>query len=102
MNKLGPRNHIVIIDGTQSRMEDGHETNAGLLYKLLQETHDAKKQTLWYHPGIQGHGLWNWVTIASGWGINQTIRDVFSHLSSRYRPGDKIYLFGYSRGAYAV
>ncbi len=102
MNKLTPRNHIVVIDGTQSRMEKGHETNAGLLYKLLDEVNNPKTDTLWYHPGIQGHGLWNWVTIASGWGINQTIRDAYAHLSSRYRPGDKIYLFGYSRGAYAV
>jgi len=102
MNKLTPRNHIVVIDGTQSRMEKGHETNAGLLYKLLDEVNDPKTNTLWYHPGIQGHGLWNWATIASGWGINQTIRDAYAHLSNRYRPGDKIYLFGYSRGAYAV
>jgi uncharacterized protein (DUF2235 family) len=102
MKQIGPRNHIVIIDGTQSRMEDGHETNAGLLYKLLDETNNPVEETLWYHPGVQGHGLWNWVTIASGWGINQTIRDAYAHLCSRYRPGDKIYLFGYSRGAYAV
>jgi uncharacterized protein (DUF2235 family) len=97
-----PRNHIVVIDGTQSRMEKGHETNAGLLYKLLHEVKDPQEQTLWYHPGIQGHGLWNWVTIASGWGINQTIRDAYDHLSRHYHPGDKIYLFGFSRGAYAV
>jgi uncharacterized protein (DUF2235 family) len=102
MTSIKPRNHIVVIDGTQSRMEKGHETNAGLLYKLLHETKNPVDETLWYHPGIQGHGLWNWVTIASGWGINQTIRDAYAHLSSRYRPGDKIFLFGYSRGAYAV
>ncbi len=102
MTSIKPRNHIVVIDGTQSRMEKGQETNAGLLYKLLHETKKPVDETLWYHPGIQGHGLWNWVTIASGWGINQTIRDAYAHLSSRYRPGDKIFLFGYSRGAYAV
>lgn len=99
---LGPRNHIIIIDGTKSQLETGYETNAGLLYKLLQETHNVKSQTLWYHPGIQGHGFWNWVTLASGMGINRTIRNAYAHLSNRYRPGDTIYLFGYSRGAYAV
>ncbi len=102
MKNNKPINHILVIDGTQSRMEKGHETNAGLLYKLLHEVKDRNSETLWYHPGVQGHGLWNWVTIASGWGINQTIRDAYAHLSRQYKPGDKIYLFGYSRGAYAV
>jgi uncharacterized protein (DUF2235 family) len=102
MKENSPRNHIIVIDGTQSRMEKGHETNAGLLYKLLHETNASTADTLWYHPGIQGHGLWNWVTLASGLGINQTIRDAYAYLSRHYEPGDKIYLFGYSRGAYAV
>ncbi|MBR9865156.1 MAG: DUF2235 domain-containing protein [Rhodobacteraceae bacterium] len=97
-----PKSHIIIIDGTQSRLHDGEETNAGLLYKLLQETHDPQNTTLWYHPGIQGHGFRNWVTIASGWGINQLIFDGYAQLAAHYQPGDRIYLFGYSRGAYAV
>lgn len=78
------------------------ETNAGKLFKLLREGERATDTTFWYHPGIQGHGLRNWVTIASGWGINQLIFDGYATLANRYRPGDRIYLFGYSRGAYAV
>lgn len=97
-----PRNHVIVIDGTQSRFSDGEETNAGLLFKLLREASDPQDTTLWYHPGIQGHGFWNWVTIASGWGINQLIFDAYAKLARRYRPGDRIFLFGYSRGAYAV
>lgn len=96
------RNHVVIIDGTQSRIGKDEETNAGLLYKLLQESLDPEDTTLWYHPGIQGHGLWDWVTIASGWGINQVIFDGYAQLAEHYNPGDKIFLFGFSRGAYAV
>jgi uncharacterized protein (DUF2235 family) len=42
------------------------------------------------------------VTIASGWGINDLIRAAYGQLSTKYRPGDQIYLFGFSRGAYAV
>jgi uncharacterized protein (DUF2235 family) len=97
-----PRTHVLIIDGTQSRIEENSETNAGLLYKLLKEAHSPDDGTIWYHPGIQGHGFWNWVTIASGWGINQMIFDGYAQLAEHYNPGDKIYLFGFSRGAYAV
>jgi uncharacterized protein (DUF2235 family) len=96
------RTHVIIIDGTQSRLQDGEETNAGLLYKLINEARDPAQTTVWYHPGIQGHGFWNWVTIASGWGMNQMIFDGYAQLAANYQPGDRIFLFGYSRGAYAV
>ena len=96
------RKHIVVIDGTQAVLDDGAETNAGLLYKLLQEACHQETTTIWYHPGIQGHGFWNWATIASGWGINEMIIATYRQLCRNYRPGDKIYMFGYSRGAYAV
>ncbi len=39
---------------------------------------------------------------ATGAGVNDAIRDGYGFLTSRWRPGDKILLFGYSRGAYAV
>ncbi len=96
------RKHIIIVDGTKSLLHDGSETNAGLLYKLVCEAADLDNSSIWYHPGIQGHGFWNWVTIASGWGINDMIIDAYSQLATRYQRGDQIYLFGFSRGAYAV
>jgi uncharacterized protein (DUF2235 family) len=102
MTQRPPHKHFIVIDGTQSNLCEGTETNAGLLYKLLQEACPGDRATLWYHPGIQGHGFWNAVTIASGWGINEMIKDAFTQLSRHYQPGDKIYLFGFSRGAYAV
>ncbi len=37
-----------------------------------------------------------------GRGINRQIRRAYGWLSTRYRPGDRVFLFGYSRGAYAV
>lgn len=95
------RSHIILIDGTQSRLEEGKETNIGILYKLLREANDPNTR-IWYDPGVQGHGFWNWVTIASGLGINNTIRDAYEWLSKGYEKGDKIYFFGFSRGAYAV
>lgn len=102
MRKYKPKNHIIVIDGTQSRLDFGDETNAGILYKLIEENTNLKQQTLLYDAGIQGHGFWSWVTLASGLGINKSIQNAYAHLSSKYETGDKIYLFGFSRGAYAV
>jgi len=40
--------------------------------------------------------------VMMGRGLNAQIRRAYGYLASRYRPGDKIFLIGYSRGAYAV
>ena len=93
---------MVIIDGTLSRLVEGEETNAGILYKLLSELLPRTDLLITYHPGIQGSGFRKWVNIAAGVGINLTICSGYSALSRAYSPGDKILLFGFSRGAYAV
>ncbi len=96
------RTHVVIVDGTLSRLEDGQETNAGILYKLLREVKPRTDLTVYYHPGIQGMGFSKWVRVAAGVGINLTISASYRHLSKFYNPGDRIMLFGFSRGAYSV
>ncbi len=97
-----PRTHVFIIDGTLSRLHEGHESNAGLLYKLLRSAGPGLSQTPGYHPGVQGEGWRKWLHVATGETINQSIESGYGALASRYEPGDRIMLFGYSRGAYAV
>lgn len=97
-----PRTHVFIIDGTLSSLEPGRETHAGRLYKLLGASGPRASMTVGYHPGVQGAGLSRWVRAALGTGVNDAIRDGYAALASRYRPGDRIFLFGYSRGAFAV
>ncbi len=98
-----PRNHVFIVDGTLSRTDDEDcLTHAGRLYTLLQSGKAAAKQTLGYHHGIQGIGMSKWINAAIGRGFNQSVTAGYGALASRYRPGDRIFLFGYSRGAYAA
>ncbi len=98
----GPAVHVVLLDGTLSSLHPGSETNVGLIYKLLKEVGPRVNQTVFYEAGIQ------WQDWRSGWdvmvgrGINRQIRRAYGALASRYRPGDRIVLVGYSRGAYAV
>lgn len=96
------RTHVFIIDGTLSRLDEGHESHAGTLYKLLLEVPRSAAQTVAYDPGIQGEGLRKWLNVAAGLTINLSIEAGYATLSSRYRPGDRIMLFGFSRGAYAA
>lgn len=96
----GPQTHLIILDGTMSTLRPGWETNAGLTYRLAQEIgHDV---SIYYEPGLQWSD-WRAVgDIAAGRGINRQIRRAYGYLASRYREGDRIFLMGYSRGAYAV
>ncbi|UPH69848.1 DUF2235 domain-containing protein [Abyssibius alkaniclasticus] len=96
-----PKTHVYVIDGTLSRMDDGQETNAGLLVKLLNSANNPDI-CLKYDPGVQGRGWRKWLDVASGLEVNQSITQGYRHLCEHYRPGDRIMLFGYSRGAYAV
>lgn len=97
-----PRALIFIVDGTLSRLDPGRETHAGALMKLLTGGKARSGLRVGYHPGVQGRGLKRWLRAASGLGINDAICAGYAMLASRWRPGDRIFLFGYSRGAYAV
>ena len=99
----GPAIHVIILDGTLSSLEDGRETNAGRIYKLLVEARaSGARLNLHYEAGIQWPDWRSTRAVIEGRGINRQIRRAYGFLASRYRPGDRIFLIGYSRGAYAV
>ena len=83
-------------------VEIGHETNARLTYNLLCEVTKSARLSLMYERGVQWRGMRHALDVIQGRGINRQIRRAYGFIASRYRPGDKIYLLGYSRGAYAV
>lgn len=85
-----------------STLEPGQEGNCGLLYKLLTAQGRSAHRTVYYEPGLQWDGWRQAMNIVEGKGINRQIRRAYGWLASHYREGDRIYLFGYSRGAYAV
>lgn len=101
---FGPRRgavtHVIILDGTMSSLDEGQETNAGIAYKLCREMGSAL--SIYYEPGLQWRDWRSAADVAAGRGINRQIRRAYGYLASRFRPGDRIFLMGYSRGAYAV
>lgn len=96
----GPTIHVIILDGTMSSLEDGRETNAGLTRKLLSEM--GGKVSVYYEHGMQWSHWRRAGDVLMGRGINRQIRRAYGYLASRYRPGDRIFFLGFSRGAYAV
>ena len=98
----GPITHVVVLDGTMSSLRPGCETHAGTAYKLLCEVPARARLSLYYEEGSQWLDWRHTNDVAFGHGLNRQIERAYGHLASRYRPGDRIVLLGYSRGAYAA
>ncbi len=98
----GQVDHVVILDGTMSSLAPGAVSNAGLAYGLIAEGPLRPDRTVYYEPGVQWTGWRHLGDVAQGRGINRQILRAYGHLASHYRPGDRIFLMGYSRGAFAV
>ncbi|QGM98507.1 DUF2235 domain-containing protein [Methylocystis parvus] len=86
-------------------------TGNGLLYQLsniyrlcssLDRT--SKKQLVYYIPGVGTQGFKPLAMIdgATGWGVPSNVRKLHRFLSWNWEPGDAIYMFGFSRGAFTV
>ncbi len=69
------------------------------------DRHSSKvEQVTYYDDGVGTDDL-RWVRLlggAFGYGLSRNIRRAYAFLAMNYEPGDNIFLFGFSRGAYTV
>lgn len=93
---------VVILDGTLSTLDPDRVTNAGQIYRLLMDVPAGARPTVYYEQGIQWEDWRATWHVMTGVGLNRQIQRAYGWLASRYRPGDRIFLIGYSRGAFAV
>jgi uncharacterized protein (DUF2235 family) len=107
-----PRNLVVVLDGTANQF-GVRNSNCVELYSHL-EKNDLQKT--YYNSGIgtyinpQTHGWLTglWDKILNAWDLAFAFRlkryviGAYRWLSNQYIQGDKIFLFGFSRGAYEV
>jgi uncharacterized protein (DUF2235 family) len=98
----GLLDHVILLDGTFSTLVPGFETNIGQIFKLLFHSGQRARLRLYYEPGVQWQGWRHGWEVVQGRGIDAQIIRAYGWLASHYRPGDRIFLMGYSRGAYAV
>ncbi len=94
---------IVCCDGTWNKFNDRTPTNIRRLAQLLKASaSDGTRQLVHYQDGIGTRWYDKLPGGAFGIGIDKKIRAAYQVLCEQYEPGDEIYLFGYSRGAYTV
>lgn len=105
-----PKNLVVCCDGTNNEFEE-HRTNVVKLSFAMVK--DPARQLVYYHPGlgtmaapgfVSKLGAWFARSIGSafGYGVKNDIRDIYDFIMNHYEPGDRLFLFGFSRGAYTV
>jgi uncharacterized protein (DUF2235 family) len=117
------KNLVFFADGTGNDRAEGFKTNVAKLsdraqnmrvtegYQTWQDLsgpaldaevdHSAVRQITSYDPGV-GTEFGDLIGRATGSGISQNIQDGYDFIVRFYNPGDRIFLFGFSRGAYTV
>ncbi|NHF73534.1 DUF2235 domain-containing protein [Paracoccus xiamenensis] len=93
--------HVVLLDGTFASLMEGRHSNIGQIYRLLRPMRGATMRVR-YDAGQQWEAWREIFGIAMGKGMGARIRDAYGWLASAYRPGDQVFLMGYSRGAFAI
>ncbi|SDN72226.1 DUF2235 domain-containing protein [Vreelandella arcis] len=98
--------HIVVCaDGTWNRPEEDIDndfpTNVLKLARSVTPQAEGIKQHVFYDWGLGSYHS-SLSAGATGVGLHKNILDGYRYIVQNYAPGDHIYLFGFSRGAYTV
>lgn len=93
------KNIVVLSDGTGQEGGEGNNTNVYKLFRMIEDRTD--EQIAFYDPGL-GTGWRKLSGNAMGVGISQNVLDCYRFISDHYQWGDRIFLFGFSRGATTV
>ncbi|MBW8319099.1 MAG: DUF2235 domain-containing protein, partial [Rhizobium sp.] len=115
------KNIVIFSDGTGQRSGLFLDENRSNIYKLYRATRcgpdtevDPAEQLTFYDPGIGTSPIsenfflrlyrrvYNVVSQATGLGLTGNVIDCYAAIIRMWEPGDRIFLFGFSRGAYTV
>ncbi|OUS12033.1 hypothetical protein A9Q89_07100 [Gammaproteobacteria bacterium 53_120_T64] len=101
------KNIMICCDGTNNEFKD-NLTNVVITYQLAEK---SDRQMCYYDPGV-GTGRWEYnedggslksvSDAATGTGLQKNIEQAYEFLMNNFVKGDKVYLFGFSRGAFTV
>jgi uncharacterized protein (DUF2235 family) len=90
---------VVFCDGTWNRADGPALTN---VCKLREAVEESDRQHVHYEPGV---GTKRWERIrggAFGIGLSRNVRHCYECLVDHYVPGDELFFFGFSRGAFTA
>lgn len=105
-----PRNLVICCDGTNNKFGAANTSVVRLVQAL---DRNPERQRLYYDPGVGtlpepgtftrfGKGLSEVWGLAFGTGLTTNVEEAYACLMDLWEPGDRVFLFGFSRGAYTV
>ena len=101
----------IFCDGTWNKLEARKSTHVARLSRaVLPTSADGTTQFVYYQQGVgTGRGsnvvarkMDKFLGGALGWGLDDNVVEAYRNLVFWYEPGDEIYIFGFSRGAYTA
>lgn len=106
------KNIVICCDGTGNECRARKNTNIVKLFRALKKE-DPRKQIAYYDPGlgtISSPGIqfppFKLLTKILGWtfgyGFSKNLTDAYGYIMDTFEPGDRVFMFGFSRGAYTV
>lgn len=96
-----PKKLVVFSDGTGNSAARLQKSNVWRMYQALEKT---PEQIAYYDDGV-GTSSFKPLAIlggAVGYGLARNVRGLYAFLCRNYEPGDEIYAFGFSRGAFTI
>ena len=106
------KNVVLCLDGTGNQVKARESTNVVRLFEML-DLSDPARQVAYYDPGVgtfSASGAWTPAAratsklfgLAFGAGVRQNLAEAYTFLMQHWEPGDRLFLFGFSRGAFAA
>jgi uncharacterized protein (DUF2235 family) len=107
-----PKNIVVCADGTGNKGGYSPDSNVYKVYRMVSKRYtgvcndgvEINEQILFYENGVgtQSNKYWRSVSGAFGLGFRRNVCDLYKFLARNYIEGDRIFLFGFSRGASTI
>jgi len=104
VEEVEKKNIVLFSDGTGNQGGTDSDTNVFKLYNAVKLNDEHIKQVVYYDDGVgtSKHVVWRALGGAFGLGFRRNVRDLYEFLARNYNAGDRIYVFGFSRGAATV
>ncbi|MDQ6998042.1 MAG: DUF2235 domain-containing protein [Mariprofundus sp.] len=101
-----PKNIILCADGTGNKGGYTPDSNVYKIYKAVEKEKGVAgiEQIVFYDNGV-GTNSNKYLRALSGglgFGFGRNVMDLYKFLARNYHPGDKVYMFGFSRGASTI
>jgi uncharacterized protein (DUF2235 family) len=98
-----PRRLIFCFDGTWNKLSADCPTNVVLTAEMIRPTaRDGTPQLVYYDEGVGTAKAERFRGGALGKGMMENLREAYRFLIFNYEPGDQIFAFGFSRGAFTA